>query len=754
MRWLKLPVIKLPIHRQPIHKQPVITQPVLKQPALKQPAAEMQIESRNESPLPIAERDRLPDAPQPPEPPSPDRQWQWPLVWLSAFAVLGGMGTAALVWLISLPPQIDCRQPGRLSLDMERLYCAQEAAQSGDMAKLIAGIDLLKQWQPEHPLHGEAQRLIKEWSNQVLMLSTQRVTRGDLKGAEAALSHIPSSTPVYQDARKALTRWRKYSRRASGLNAKAQAALKQKDWRAVSDYIVLVATFERDYWELENGADALAHQLGAEKQAWQTLSRAQKIAANPQQLNAAIQLAQQVPAQTYAAEAAKVSLKQWSQKLVATGNQQWLKGNRLGAISTLRLDPKVVNQPEIEDLYRFGNAYRLANPALSERWPPTVGSLVNLAEAIAAVAQVKPDSPFYDQALALAQSWQAQMQNLIQLKYASAAASFDHPVMLALAMGQAEQISATQPRRLQAQTLIAYWQQEVERLEDQPIVDRAMQLAKGGTINALKAAIGEADHIGLDRALRKQSQTLIASWRAQIQTLEDRPRLDQAVAQAQQGRLDQAMQVASQIRSGRALYREAQAAISGWRYQQLIESQIAQDQPLLDQAMAQAATGQLSTAITTASRIGAGRALSSRAQTAIQQWTNQLSPPPAPPSPFDGGSPAPIIPTESPLDPSQPYGSEGWLGGDQLGGSQSGFGQSDGQSGEPSPSAPDSSPDSGPSPGPALPSEIQTVPPGTYQPYNPPDADESPAPTQGYRSPDPLPPAAPLPPRDPLPPRP
>jgi len=740
-----------------------------------QPAAELQSELRiegvNEATIPNTERDREPVSPSsassqfPEQPPILSRRWQWPLVWLSAFAVLGGMGTAALVWLISLPPQIDCRHPNQLSLDMERLYCAQEAAQSGDIAKLIAGIDLLKQWQPEHPLHGEAQRLIQDWSEQVLTIATKRVVRGDLKGAEAALSHIPNTTPVYQDVQKALSRWRKYSKRASNLNAKAEAALKQKDWHAVSDYIVLLAAFERDYWELENGADALAQRLGVEKQAWQALNRAQKIATNPEQLAAAIALAQQVPNKTYAADEAKVSLKQWSQKLVAKGNQQWQSGNRLGAISTLRLDPKIVNQPAIEELYQFGNAYRLANPALSSRWPPTMGNLVNFAEAIAAMEQVKSDSPFHNQAQSLRKSWQRQMQNFIQLKYAGAAASFEHPTMLALAVDQAKQISVKEPRRLQAQTLVAYWQKEVERLEDQPIVNRAMRLAKGGTIDSFKAAIAEASQIDLDRTLRQQSQTLIARWYSQIQTLEDRPKLEQATDLAQQGNLEQAIQLASEIRVGRALYPDAQNAIADWRYQQVVNIQIAQDQPLLDQAMTQAAAGQLSAAINTASRIGSGRALSGRAQASIQQWENQLNPPaprPSQSSPFDSGLDDfnndfnsnglndPLVPTESPSGGAGAYN-----------GGQSRYGQSGNSGEQPSPTispAPSAFPSLIP-PSPILPTEIQTVPPpGTYQPYVPPQDSQSPAtsepPVDRYQSPDPEPPVAdPLPP-DPLPPRP
>ncbi len=739
-------------------------QPPLKQsprwlrwPIFKTSAAEMQAEMQAETQakpfgaaLPTPERDPAkpslpPDLPAQPGFKLGSKQWHWPLVWVSALAVLGGMGTAALVWLVSLPPQIDCKQPGQLSLDMERLYCAQEAAQSGEIAKLIAGIDLLKQWQPEHPLYGEAQRLITEWSDQVLTISTNRVVRGDLKGAEAAISHIPTSTPIHQDAQAALSRWRKYSQRATKLNEKAQAALKQKDWSAVSDYIVLLSAFERDYWELENGAEALARQLGVEKQAWQAFARAQRLAENPQQLGAAIALAQQMSGQTYAAAVAKASLKQWSQKLVERGNQQWLKGDRLGAIATLRLAPKTVNQPEIDEMYRFGHAYALANPALSSRWAPTVENLVNLAEAITAMAQVKPDSPFHNQAQLFKTSWQAQLQDLIQLKYASAAADFEHPAMLNLAVKQAQQIDPDAPRRLQAQTLIAHWQRETERIEDQPMVDRALHLAKGGSIDSFKAAIAAASQVPLGRALRQQSQTLIASWRSQIQTLEDRPQLEQATDLAQQGNLEQAIQMASQIGAGRALYRDAQTAIGDWRNQQRVNSQIAQDQPILDQALAQAAAGQLSSAIATASRIGSGRALSSRAQASIRQWEIQLNPPQ--PSP-DGGFLA--EPADNPLETLFPDNQ--WPNQDSQP--------------ENRPENPDNSPAASPDPSvspsspprPWLPSEIETVPPpGTYQPYTPPQDSRLPAPSpERSEAPDPEPSqsADPLPPLDPLPPRP
>lgn len=719
-------------------------------------AADMRVEGINESPntRPSERADRSTPQPsppsKPPQSPPPDsseqekKPWRWSLVWLAALGVLGGMGTAALIWLVSLPPQVDCRDPSRLSLDMERLYCAQEAAQTGDLFKLIAGIELLKQWQPDHPLHNEAKRLIEEWSKQVFTLAARKVEQGDLKGAEAALSHIPASTPVYTDAQAALVRWRKYAKSASAIYAKAQAALKKKDWSEVSQQIVLLAEFERDYWELEKGADALAQQMGVEKQAWQVLSRAQRMAANgsPEQIGAAIPIAQQVPAKTYAAATAKTNLKQWSQKLVTVGTQKWQKGDQAGAVAALKLVPKVVKTPEIADLYTFSNAYRLADSAISEQWVPSMGDILNLMEAIAAVKQVKPDSPFYTQAQAHQKDWQAQLQDLIQLKYASTTARLGQQSTLNSAISQAEQIGVKQPRRLQAQSLIAYWKREAERLEDQPIVDQAVRLAKAGTIEALQSAIAQASQVELGRALRKQAQTLIANWQAQIQTLEDQPKLDQAWQFAKQGDLGNAIAAASSIQPGRALYPQARKAIDEWRYQQVVDAQIAQDQPILNRANALAEAGNLSAAIDVASQIGSGRALYSQAQSSISQWEAQLNP-----------LPQPTQPNYETYDSSN----------DSL---EAPFGQDPFLPGSPSPIPDGIAPFPNPISPNNLPSSIElepptSPPPATYQPFPQPTYEtepglpgDSPAeapPTYEPAQPvDPLPPE-PLPP-DPLPP--
>ncbi|MCU0525513.1 MAG: hypothetical protein MUF72_11890 [Elainella sp. Prado103] len=682
--------------------------------------------------------------PKLPQPQLPEalKPWRWSLVWLAALGILGGMGTAALIWLISLPPQVDCRNPARLSLDMEKLYCAQEAAQNGELPKLVDGIKLLSQWTADHPLQREAQRLINDWSDQIFTIAIREVEKGNLKAAESAIGQIPNSAEIYTDAQKAIVRWRKYSQDASDLYATAEKALKQRDWATVSQQIVRLAEFERDYWELQKGADALVKQMGVEKQAWQTLIRAQKMAAGSlTELGEAIPLAQQVPPDTYAAETAKADLKRWSEKLLTAGVQQWQKGDRDGTLKTLQLPSRLKNTPEVADLYRFSQAYQLAASAIAEQWEPSVGELLTLHEAIAALKQVPSNSPFHTQAQSLTQQWQSELEDLVQLKYASMAAKWGQHSTLELAIGQAKLIEAKRPRRLQAQSMIAHWQQETERLEDQPILNRAKRLAETGTIASLQSAIAEASEVKLGRALRQSAQTLIATWRSQIQTLEDRPMLARAEVLAEQGELNAAIVAASEIQPGRSLYSQAQAAISEWREQLVVDAQIAQDQPILDRANALADSGNLAGAIRVASEIGSGRALSQQAQTAINRWEQQLYPP---------------APTPPDVDDAR----DNWIPADQ-----NYFDQPEDSAIDRSTDPPESGANSFPSPSPngfptpgsspnPLP-ELQLVPPSSYQPL--PQSSEQPLPAASPNFPAPSAPSAapteePMPPSEPLPP--
>jgi hypothetical protein len=419
--------------------------------------------------------------------------------------------------------------------------------------------------------------------------------------------------------------------------------MKEQKWDDVSIHILALSKFDHEYWSTVQ-ANSLARQLGVERQARQTLLKAQKLSKSGSYagIREAITLAQKVTPKTYAGVDARVNLSQWSQTLLTAGLRQWTTGDRGGAISTLFVPPADNTVPEVQDLVRFGNAYMLVNSTESQ-WVPTGNQIWNLMEAIAAIKQVKSTSPFYAQAQAHLKDWQSSLKDVVQIKYATMAADLGQHDVLKMAIAQAKQVPTGHVRRIQAQTLIAYWAQEVERIEDEPFLVRARELAQSGKIPDLKAAIAQARNVPLGRTLRGQAQDWIATWRGQIEVIEDQPILAQAQAFGRQGKLSEAIDAASRIKAGRALYTEAQAAVWNWRAEQIRIAQIAQDQPILDRARAMASNGNLGGAIDVAAQISPGRALYYEAQGSIGRWEEELHPPvyvPPAPSPDD----------EAPLD--------------------------------------------------------------------------------------------------------
>jgi hypothetical protein len=145
----------------------------------------------------------------------------------------------------------------------------------------------------------------------------------------------------------------------------------------------------------------------------------------------------------------------------------------------------------------------------------------------------------------------------------------------------------------------------------------ARDLAKQETVEGLSSAIEQASYVALGRPLRIEAQTLIAEWRKRIEIIEDKPFLAEARTLAKEGKLNEAIAAANKIAKGRALYDEAQKEVDKW----ITEQQIAQDQPILNQAYNLAKQGNLTAAINTAYQIGYGRALYYEAQGAISQWS-------------------------------------------------------------------------------------------------------------------------------------
>ncbi|HEY9647699.1 MAG TPA: hypothetical protein V6C88_15090 [Chroococcidiopsis sp.] len=407
---------------------------------------------------PAAGRSPQPTAAQRPQPTEkrPRRLWKrsrrvggWSSLFLGVTAAFGGLGAAALLWLGSLPPPIDCRDISPLSADIERLQCAREAAHSGDESDLLAGLALVESWSPGHPLYNEAQQLVSDWSGAILRMAEQKFEQSDLDGAIALARKIPADSPAYPQAQEAIAAWQKEWSQGETIYDTAVQALRDRDWNLASEQILALGNIQNDYWRVRR-VDELTQKVLAEKTAWQAFDSAQKLfdegaLTDPDKLGEAIALVQQIDPKSYAWADAKASLEQWTQSLLEIGLSRWQAGDKEGAIAIAQHIPAdLITNPIAQDLIRYSQAHELASQSPST-WEPSWQQVIDLMEALAAIRQIQPDSPFYAEAQANRADWEAQLKDLQQLQMASFTASLGQRATFDLAIAQASQISGDRP---------------------------------------------------------------------------------------------------------------------------------------------------------------------------------------------------------------------------------------------------------------------------------------------------------------------
>ena len=604
-----LPIVPSPVHPPPLA---AVTLPV-------QMPVQTPVQMPMPMPVPVHRKQVKGKAAQ--GTPVKERSWHWLTVWLSAACILGGMGTSAFLWLTGLPPLPECQVASTDSAPMQRLYCAQQVARSGKLPNLIRGIELLKGWSPDQPFYEKAQQSIDEWSALVLLNAREKVNQNDLAGGLAAASQIPVSSAVYQHAQKAIAAWKSQWHKGDVLYAKAEVAMQTQRWREATALVTEMGFMDYDYWRIQQ-ADALAKRVLREKEARQALTQAQKLAKgnNPAKLGEAIAALQAIPTGTMAFPEAAAAQQQWSQALLAWALQQWQQGqtdNALIAAQAIPFNPNL--PPEGKDLIQLSQAQQQMSDLTTL---PIAEQLWHLLEATAAVQQIGTNSAFYVEAQKRSQSWLDQLQDVTQLQFADLLANLGDRASLQAAIDRASQITPDRPGRLTAQSLIAHWQQDLQKLSDRPYLSRAQAMASAGDRQDLQQAIAQAQVIPTSHPIWQEAQAQILKWQTQIEVLEDRPVLDSAIALAKQNKLAEAIQAAGRIHRDRALSDQAQAQIQVWQAQ-IRRTQIAQDQPILTQATALADRGHLTMAIELADRIQPNRELYDQAQQSIRAWSEE-----------------------------------------------------------------------------------------------------------------------------------
>ncbi len=576
----------------------------------------------------------------------------WSAFWAVLAAMVGGTGITSYLLLIAVPPTPSCQGIAPISTDGERLFCAQVGAETKELPKLRAAIELVKDWNDRHPLYRESQRLLKSWSEDSIRIGRKQLNEGNITQAIATLKIIPITSPSYDLAQETIAKWSIQAQDSTKIDRKFTTAMKTGDWGEAFAILQSVQRMRGNYWSAYKH-DQMASKLAKERDAWEQLQEAKdaligkesdsyaerarrmelavKAAASkngkdkdkvveaplpsqPEPIVTAMKLANQIDPTTYVYHDGQALRSKWSKHLVQLSIGAYKAQNFNGAIAIVQKIPQDVSvYQEAQDWVKLNQAHVWAGKRHT----------LAMMDAISQVKKIPKTSSIYTLARTQRSQWQGMLKQQTQLQWAKTIASFQQPATLAMAIDTAKQVPADSEAGKTIQSDIANWSRQIETIDNRVILAKARQIiSRGETLVNLKAAVKLAGKVGKDRPLGEEITEAVGGWTEKIQTIEDRPILLNALSTASQGHLSQAIEIANRIAPGRSLYAEAQTEARYWRF----ELQEIADRRTLARAIAIYREGKISTAIDLAATIGRRSPIYSDARAYVMDWRLLLTP--------------------------------------------------------------------------------------------------------------------------------
>lgn len=525
----------------------------------------------------------------------------------------GGIGFAATSWLLQLPKTPNCpRIFWPVASASMRLYCAQLEAEKGTVDGLLAAINLVEALSKDHPLRSEIDSNVEQWAKEILNIAEKEFNEGSLVAAIETARRIPNNVQAYNLVEERIESWQSTWSEGEKIFAAVQERLRESQWNMAFREAIKLLYLENQYWATTKYGELT-----------QEIQRAQE---ESRQLDGAyvalrrggidnwlkaVEDAEKIGSNSYAYQEARELIAKAKEKIV--GHIEGLIDKRDWQALldvTDRLPASLGLKEEANDWQTIASAGADAQ----------IGTAESLESAIVIAQQIEPNRPLYQVAQDLIGRWTLEIEDVAVLEKAKNLAQLGTIENLNAAIAQAELIPRDNPRYREAREEIGRWVSQVQTIEDQPILDRAEELAMSGTVPALQAAIAQASLIGQNRALYNKAQERIGQWRSIIEEQEDRPFLDQANALASSKDYGAAIEAARKIGRGRALYREARANIRDW--EQEIQAQKDYQEAII---VAEARTPEaLVAALNILRRIPSSTDVGGESAQALNRWSYQL----------------------------------------------------------------------------------------------------------------------------------
>jgi soluble cytochrome b562 len=538
-------------------------------------------------------------------------KWQF---WLAVSLLMSvGMACVAISSLLNLTSQSNCAKifwPTASAND--RFFCAQEAASKRTADDLLHAIELVNALPPDHPLRPRINAQIELWSQDILRLGNSSFQEGKLEEGIAIARKVPQDVPAYATVQKQIEKWQSTWNDAEKIYRTAEDHLRQEEWSLAFREATLLLDSGNTFWE-STKYEELTKVIQATKADGNKLVKARNTASEGglDNLVTGIKLAQGIEQKSYLYQAANKLIAEFSKKIMGIAQKRLQAGDWQQAISISSKIPESANLKEqVQDFNDLAQATAQA----------MTGSVEGLSKAIEMAQKLKDNRPLYKQAQDSAGRWQQEMADVKTLDLASRIAAPGGVNDLRAAIAQLQTVPQSNPRSLEARSQISRLSRQIELIEDSPYLQRANDLASTGDPNSLEAAVAQASRIGQGRALYREAQGKIQAWIERRQRLQDQPFLDRAQQLAARGNLTEANEIARRIRSGRVLYEQARSNIRTW------EAQFQGEQGLQNarQAAQSGTADALQTAISMASQVPQSSSLSSQASEAIEEWSQRI----------------------------------------------------------------------------------------------------------------------------------
>jgi hypothetical protein len=537
------------------------------------------------------------------------------VLWLIILTLIpSSIGFVSISILLKLPSAPNCPEIfWPLASASVRLHCAQLAASKQTVNDLLQAITLVKELPQNHPLRGQINSFLEEWSRDILRLADQSFQSGNLEEAITTSRQIPEDLEARKIVEEQITKWQLIWSKAEEIYQESLQELAQRHWQSAFMLSSKLLRVNNKYWATTK-YDELNRIIVTAREDGDKLYKAEGFAdsRSVDYVLAAIKLAESIKSDSYLYKKAQELIPVFGRKILKLAQAKMDKRDADTALEIVRQIPPIPElQSEIDDFVVLGEAQRSA-------W---IGTVSGLEAAISQAQQIDASREIYEKAQELIARWQLEIQDVSRLEKARTLASQGSVNELTAAISEAQMIPDSNPRAEEARQEMNRWRGQVESIEDRPYLDRAEQIALLEDITSLQAAIAEANQIRSGSALYPEARKKIRSWTAKLQRIQDQPYLDQARIIADSGDLNTAIREAQKIASsGRALASEAQTAVDTWQEQIRAKENWKKAREVAITGTPEA----LAEAIRLADRVSNGNVLRMDANVAIDQWSRQL----------------------------------------------------------------------------------------------------------------------------------